>query len=212
MAAFDETEPVLSRDRCIGNLLLCGDADVLPAVEDGKKAEEGFGLPLGLSLPRVPGPRREPASPFSLVLGLLRRAPSISRFFIKLLWFDSELIVLLNVGIVVDRDCENLRPLKPGPGALMGVCDGWPSLVSKALSIKEKTSRLTLGESAESGPALGGTLALTDSFRVWPDDCLGTSAGRPVTMLRINRRMRLPSSRSFAWSQPVLLAAHSRDS
>jgi len=190
MAAFDETEPVLSRDRCIGNLLLCGDADVLPAVEDGKKAEEGFGLPLGLSLPRVPGPRREPASPFSLVLGLLRRAPSISRFFIKLLWFDSELIVLLNVGIVVDRDCENLRPLKPGPGALMGV----------------------LGESAESGPALGGTLALTDSFRVWPDDCLGTSAGRPVTMLRINRRMRLPSSRSFAWSQPVLLAAHSRDS
>jgi hypothetical protein len=110
---------VLFRERC-PNLLLCGEADRLPAAE-GKSADEGFGLPLGLSLPSGVDPRNVPASPDSLGLGLWRRAPSTSRFFIIVRWFESELMVLPNVGIVVDRDCENLRPLNPGPGALIGV-------------------------------------------------------------------------------------------
>jgi len=48
----------------------------------------------------------------------------MSRFFMMVLWFASELIVAFVsvTGIVVDLDCEYLRPPKPGPGALIGVC------------------------------------------------------------------------------------------
>jgi hypothetical protein len=42
-------------------------------------------------------------------------------FFMRLLWFGSELMALLGGGIVVARDWENLLPPNPGPGALMGV-------------------------------------------------------------------------------------------
>ncbi len=117
MAALDETESVLLRERW-PNLLPRGDADKFPVVvPDGSAAKDGFGLPPGLSLPR----RSIPTSPDSLALGLCRRVLSMSRFFIKVLWFESELIVLLSVGIVVERDCENRLPPNPGPGALIGV-------------------------------------------------------------------------------------------
>jgi hypothetical protein len=58
-----------------------GDADALPAVEDGgKRPDWGTGLPLGLSLPKGPELRYEPASPDSLMVGLCRRVISVSMF------------------------------------------------------------------------------------------------------------------------------------
>ena len=118
MAAFEETESVLLRDLW-PNRGLRGDADVLAPTD-----EESWGLPPGLFLP--PNAccmlRILPPSASSLALGLRRRPPSMSIFFIMVLWLASELIVLLvNVGMVVDLDCEYLRPPNPGPGALMGV-------------------------------------------------------------------------------------------
>ena len=94
MAAFEETESVLPRERC-PNLLAWGEAESM--------AEEGLGLPLGLS--RF-APRYVTASPDSLAAGLCRRPASMSIFFMTLLW--SELAAMLLrvgiVGIVVARD------------------------------------------------------------------------------------------------------------
>lgn len=129
IAAFEDTESVLLRERC-PNLLPCGeDADRFPALEDGKRLIEGLGLPDGLSLPSGPAPRYVPASPDSLALGLCCRELSAFRFFIMALWSEPELIVLLKVGMVVDRDWEKRRPPNPGPGALIGV-SGEPALES----------------------------------------------------------------------------------
>jgi hypothetical protein len=117
----------------------------------------------------------------------------VSIFFMRLLWFDSELMaLLLSVGIVVARDCENLLSPKPGPGALMGV----------------------FGDSADSATVLGvaPALALADSLRAWPAGVLAESIGRPVTTLRISRRILFPSSLSLGCSHAPPFFRHTRAS
>lgn len=121
MAAFDDTESVLFRDRW-PNRTLCGDAGAARLGVDAANSAlpGGPGLPPGLSRPM---PRRKPASPDSLALGEWRRALSMSMFLRRALWFASAVMVpLFRGGIVFVRDCEKRRPEKPGPGAFMGVC------------------------------------------------------------------------------------------
>lgn len=82
---------------------------------------------------------------------------------------------------------DDLRPTEnPGPGALIGV-SGEPL----------------------SGPALVGTreTLLVDSLRAWL--VCGTPCASPLTMLRIRRRILLPSSRSRFWSHLLPLLVHS---
>ena len=117
MAALDEMESVLFRERW-PNLELCGDADRFPVSEDVI-----LGLPVGLSLPRPERPLKVLfPSPDSLALGLWRRVPSMSIPFMRLLWLESELIVLLaRLGTEGPLVWEYLRPPNPGPGAFIGV-------------------------------------------------------------------------------------------
>ena len=111
MAALDETESALLRERC-PNLADPGvELDSTGVVADGNSACCGPGLALGLSV-RADVPQKLPSK--SLVIGLSRRFSRCP---------ESELMVLLlSVGIFVARVWENFLERKPVSAELWRVC------------------------------------------------------------------------------------------